>query len=441
VRRPNADREPDALRIAPDPTVDRRRRRDRDVTGSSTATATATDVTGSSTAIGPAWIVLAVATAGNFGQLGARLLVSPVVPFVLVAFDATRSTVGLALGGMWAVYALAQFPSGVLGDRYGERRLLLAALAGTAVAALALGAAPTLAAFVAVALALGAAAGLFFAPATSLLSRLYGDGEGRGGALGTLTAGGAVAGAAFPAVGGLVAASYGWRPALAVGGLVAVPLAAVAFVAVPRVEPVAPGRRLREAVDPGRIRAILTRPGVAYTVAVAVAGGYTFQAFSSFFPTFLVQYRGVEPGAAGVALGVGFALSAVAQTVAGRLSDAVGRDAAIAASFVLAGTGVTTLLAVPGTVGLVAGTVVLGVGIAWPGVVQARVMDQLSDAERGVGFGLARTVYMFVAAAGSVLTGVLADVGGWPLAYGAVLVVLGAALALLGANRALKLGL
>lgn len=51
---------------------------------------------------------------------------------MLVAFDATKSPVGLALGGMWAAYALAQFPGGVIGDRFGERSALVAALAGTA---------------------------------------------------------------------------------------------------------------------------------------------------------------------------------------------------------------------------------------------------------------------------------------------------------------------
>jgi len=55
-----------------------------------------------------------------------------VVPLVLVAFDTTKSPVGLALGGMWAAYALAQFPGGVIGDRFGERSALVAALAGTA---------------------------------------------------------------------------------------------------------------------------------------------------------------------------------------------------------------------------------------------------------------------------------------------------------------------
>jgi MFS family permease len=378
--------------------------------------------------------ILGLAAAGNFAQLGARVVLGATVPLVLVEFDATRSTVGLALTGMWATYALAQFPSGVLGDRFGERRLLLVGLGGTAAGALLLSAAPSLLAFGLFVLVLGAGAGFFFAPAVSLLASRF---EETGGALGVLTAGGAAAGIVYPAVGGLVSVRFGWRVAVALGAVVAAPLVVAVAVAVPRTEPVAPDVRVRDAVEPDRLVELLSRPSVSYTVVVAVVGGYTFQAFSSFFPTFLVQYRGLDPGTAGIALGAAFALSAIVQPVAGHLSDEAGRDAAIGASFALAATGVGTLLAAPGTVGLVAGTALLGAGVSWGGVVQARFMDQLDDDERGVGFGLVRTVYMSLSATGSLATGALADLGGWPLAYGVVVALLVGCLALLAANRTL----
>jgi len=65
-------------------------------------------------------LVLGVISFGSFAQLGARLLVSPIVPLVILEFDVTKSAVGIALTGMWACYALGQFPGGVLADRYGE---------------------------------------------------------------------------------------------------------------------------------------------------------------------------------------------------------------------------------------------------------------------------------------------------------------------------------
>jgi MFS family permease len=68
-------------------------------------------------------------------------------------------------------------------------------------------------------------------------------------------------------------------------------------------------------------------------------------------------------------------------------------------------------------------------------------MDQLSDAERGFGFGLIRTVYMLLAASGSIVVGWLADTGGWVPAYGVVILLLVGCLLALGTNRALGLEL
>lgn len=63
--------------------------------------------------------------------------------------------------------------------------------------------------------------GLLFPPATTFTSQLY---EQQGGSLGILTASGTVAGLANPAVGGIVGTRYGWRPAMVVDAVVALPM-------------------------------------------------------------------------------------------------------------------------------------------------------------------------------------------------------------------------
>ncbi len=383
--------------------------------------------------------VLAVVAGGNFTQLGARFLLSPVVPFVIADLDASESTVGLALTLMWATYALFQFPSGVLADRFGERRLLLTGLAGAALGTGLIALAPSLPVYALFTVVLGAGAGLFFSPASALLSRLFDE---SGGALGALTAGGALAGVAYPAVGGYLGETFGWRPAVAAGTLVTLPVLAASAVLLPRVAPANPERSLRAAADLGTLRSLLARPSVAYTTLVAIAVSFTFQAFSSLFPTFLVQHRaGIDPAAAGLVFGAVFGLSSLAQPLAGRLSDRVSRDLAIAASVTLTITGLSVLLLVPGRPALAAGAAVLGVGISWPGPIQARFMDQFSDAERGYGFGLVRTVYMFSAAPGSVVVGTLAERAGWVVAFGSVVAVLCVCLTLLAVNAVFSLDL
>jgi MFS family permease len=68
-------------------------------------------------------------------------------------------------------------------------------------------------------------------------------------------------------------------------------------------------------------------------------------------------------------------------------------------------------------------------------------MDQFSDAERGYGFGLVRTVYMFSAAPGSVIVGTLAERAGWVVAFGSVVAVLCVCLTLLAVNAVFSLDL
>jgi MFS family permease len=375
---------------------------------------------------------------GNFAQFGVRLLLGAVVPLILVTFDASKSSVGLALTGMWAVYALSQFPSGILADRFGERPLLIAGLGGTVLGAALVAVSPSILLFGLFTVLLGAGTGLFFSPASSLVSRLY---ERRGGPLGALTASGAIAGVVYPAIGSVVGARIGWRVAIGLGALLPLPILLATVGLVPVRPPLNPRRRLGAIVERKRIAGVLTRPSVAYTTVVAVMMGFTFQSITSFFPTFLVEYRGIEPGLAGIGFGIVFGLSSLAQPAAGKLSDAVSRDVAIGSSVALTATGIAVLLVVAGPVGLVVGAGLLGVGVSWPGTIQARFMDQLNDEERGYGFGLVRTVYMFLGASGSAVVGGLADSYGWLASYGLVVGLLGTVLALLAINRLFGLDL
>jgi predicted MFS family arabinose efflux permease len=381
---------------------------------------------------------LYVLAGGNFAQFGTRVLIGALVPFILLDFDTTKASIGLALSGMWAVYALLQFPSGVLADQYGERQLLLVGLAGSAVGVVLVALSPSLVVFALFLLVLGAGTGLFYPPASVLVTRLYDE---HGSPISILAAFGTLAGLVYPSVGGVAAEYVGWRPVLALTALFTVGVLVTTASLVPRVRPTNEGSRLRDSIDVGQYRELLTRPSLLYTTVLAVSFIFTFQGLSSFYPTFLVEYHDVDPGIAGAMLGGLLGVSSIAQPIAGRLSDRFSRDGALAVSAVLVVTSLTVLLGVRSVTGAVVGSFVLGTGLSFPGPLQARFMDLLDDSERGYGFGLVRTVYMFCGASGSVVVGTLADVSGWAPAYGVVAACLGGCLVLLGVNRLGSLGL
>lgn len=361
--------------------------------------------------------VLLFAVLANFSQFGSRVVISPVVPAIIAEFGATKSTIGLALTGMWAAYALLQYPSGVLADRYGERRMVLLALGFVGAGSILLSMAPSLPLFALFALLLGAGAGLYFVGATSLLTKLYDE---TGGPLSIHAAGGSLSGLIAPVLAGYLASWYGWRAAMLVGAVVAFPALVLFARWVRPTTPATPGTPLREGFDPTALVRLASRPGVAFTIALSAVGMFTFQAVASFLPTFLIEFHGFTTRQGSVAFGGLFLLSALGGPVMGRLSDVVGRDAVLGVDFLVTASGLVVLVVSPGVAVTVVGVGLLGVGMTWFGALQARLMDQFTDDERGTGFGTGRTVFILLGASGSAVTGWLADHHGWTVAYGVV---------------------
>ncbi|MEF8855569.1 MAG: MFS transporter, partial [Haloarculaceae archaeon] len=170
---------------------------------------------------------LGSAVAANFGQFGARVALSPFVLAIAATFESSRGVVGLVLTGMWASYALSQFPGGVLADRYGERRIVLVALGGATVGSVLVAASPSLPVFALAAVLLGSGAGLYFAAGTALLDRRF---ENTGRAFSVHSAGGPLAGLVVPVGAAWVAARVSWRAGVLVGGVAALGALALALV-------------------------------------------------------------------------------------------------------------------------------------------------------------------------------------------------------------------
>ena len=381
---------------------------------------------------------LALCTLAFTGTMVARLAISPLVPAITTRFGVTNATVGLALSGMWLAYALAQFPSGLLGDRYGERRVILTALGATAVASVLIAAAPTIHVFALFTVVLGAGAGLHYTVASAYLTRQFDD---IGRAIGVHVAGGPIAGLAAPPLAALVGSRYGWRAGILLGTAVAVPVFALFAWRVRPTSPVRPDQPVGDRIAIGPLRELLSRPSIRYTTALATMGAFTWQATASFLPTFLDVGSGLSTALSALLFSLYFVVHGGTQPVTGTLSDRIGRAAT---AMITMGSGVVGygLLVATARFDLgLAPTVVavgfVGVAMSWGAPVQSRFMDLLSDTERGAGFGLVRTVYMTLGASGSVVVGFVSDTAGWAPAFGLLAGVMALALCALVANRLL----
>ncbi|RZH68524.1 MFS transporter [Natrinema altunense] len=358
--------------------------------------------------------VLGLCLLAFFVTYFARMAISPIVPFIVADFAVSNTAIGVALTGMWLAYGLSQFPSGVLSDRYGEKPVILVAVGGTVIASVLLAFSPVFAAFVVFAVLLGSVAGLHYAVATTLLSRTY-DELGR--AVGIHSIGGPLAGLVAPVAAAWVGVRFGWRPALALTLVVGVPVFALFAWRVRPTEPRRPDQPMRERFELAALFDLISRPAVAFTLAIAMLGTFIVQGLLTFLPTFLVEHHGYSATLAGTAFSGFFLVRTVGQFAVGDLSDRYGRDIVIGASLFAGAVGLFGLVA--GDTRVTVGVAVLaaGLGSSFFAAIDPRFLDQFGDTERGAGFGLVRTCYTVVGSAGSVGVGLLADLFGWGAAF------------------------
>lgn len=372
--------------------------------------------------------MLGACTLAFFATMAARLAISPVVPAIGDAFEVSNGAMGLALTGMWLAYASSQFPSGLLADRYGERRIILIAVVGTAVTSGLLAMASSYLFFFVAVVALGAMAGLHFSVATSLLSRII---PNTGSAIGIHNAGAPLAGLLIPMAAGSLGAWMGWQWAVALGAVVALPTAVV-FAMV--VHPEAPARPTVSVWSRLRIRPILdllSHPPIALTTGLSVAGEFVWQATASFLPAFLIEYHGYAGPRAGVLFSAYFVVQGLAQPAIGSFSDRVGRYPASALAIAIGVLGYGLLVAGSESWTIGTGIVFVGIAMGWGAALISAFMDHLTEEERSAGFGLIRTTYMILGASGSVVTGAIADLFGWAVAFLGLSALLGGMLMVL----------
>ncbi|ADB60320.1 major facilitator superfamily MFS_1 [Haloterrigena turkmenica DSM 5511] len=381
--------------------------------------------------------VLVLCLLAFFVTYFARMAISPVIPFIVDDFAVSNTQIGFALSGMWLAYGLSQFPSGVLGDRYGEKRVILVAVGGTSIASLLLALSPAFPAFVVLAVLLGAVAGLHYAVATTLLSRTY-DELGR--AVGIHSIGGPLAGLVAPVAAAWVGVRFGWRPALALVLGVGLPVFALFAWQIRPTEPRRPEQPMRDRFELAALVDLLSRPAIVFTLAVAMLGTFIVQGLLTFLPTFFVAYHDYSATAAGTAFSAFFVVRTVGQFFLGDLSDRIGRDIAIGGSMLAGAIGLFGLVGARSRVTVAAAVVLAGLGSSFFAALDPRFLDQFETAERGAGFGLVRTVYTVVGAAGSVGVGLLADLFGWGPSFLVLAGLFSITVLALGVNRAFDLG-
>jgi EmrB/QacA subfamily drug resistance transporter len=226
------------------------------------------------------WVLLATVLGSGIAFLDGTI-VSVALPAIAEDLDASLGDLQWVLNSYLVTLTALLLLGGVLGDRYGRRRVFLLGLAGFTIASVLCGAAPNVQVLIAARALQGVGAAMLVPGSLAILSAVFHP-DDRARAVGAWSGLSGIATAIGPFAGGWLIDSVSWRFAF----LVNVPLAAVVAVASARVPE-------STAVGEGRLDlagALLASVGLALTTyglieelaAVAVVGTAVLAAFLVF---------------------------------------------------------------------------------------------------------------------------------------------------------------
>jgi MFS family permease len=353
---------------------------------------------------------LVAIAAGWFLSMGVRLTYPVLLPNLREAYGLSLTAAGFLLSLLWMAYAVGQLPGGILADKFGERRILVVSTV-ISVATIAFVAAATSAPILFGATTLfGLGTALYGVSRFTALSEIYPDKDGS--AIGVTMAAGEAGNVVMPAIAGVVAAAVAWQ----LGFGIAVPLFAIVGVAlwlfVP--ERTADDESAIDSVSLESARYVfreISRPSILLVGSLQILGYSIWQAFTGFYPTYLIEVKEFPPSVAAGLFALFFAIGILVQPLSGNAYDRIGLNRTLPVIMGLTAVGMVAVSVVQSFWAVAFATAVLSSLLGQATVTLSYITAALPRDMRGTGLGAIRTVYMGLGAASPLLFGAFADRG------------------------------
>ncbi|BAA30362.1 MFS transporter [Pyrococcus horikoshii] len=350
-------------------------------------------------------IILILISLGWIFNYSHRMAVPSLAPILMKELSINNTEVGLLMTALLLPYSLIQVPAGYIGDKIGRKKLLTLSILGYSISSALIVLARNYWDLVAIRALYGFFAGLYYAPATSLISELFR--EKKGSALGFFMIGPAIGSGITPLIVVPVALMLNWRLSFLVLSIMS-SIVGVLLVLTVKGEPVE--------VE----RAKFSIPKGVLLLSLA-----NFLGLGAFFAmlTFLVSYlvsKGVDIKEASLMFSILSLVGVFGSVTAGFLYDYAGKVSVFLAyllNFLLTFLIIvfpTPLLLIP------LGLVLYSVG----GIITAYTAEKAEKSNLGVVMGFVNMVGFFGATTGPYVVGFLIDKLGYsrallsvPLAY------------------------
>lgn len=358
---------------------------------------------------GRGWILLFIA----FGwaiSLGTRFIFPVAFPHFREEFNVRLSTLGLLYTLLWIAYALGQFPGGVLADRFGERNILASSTLLTALAVVIVAFSIDVVSLAAGMMLFGMTSALYGPTRFTILTDIYTEYDGT--AVGLSQAAGQVGNTLLPIGTGLLAAYTSWR----IGFFYVVPLFVLAAVGLWIVVPARTAGTASAVDNLSRktvmylVRNVLSAQTVKLTVLMALVM-FALQGLTGFYPTYLVDVKGLSPELSATLYGAIFICAFFIQPVLGALGDLFEPRRTLLLVVGIQITALGLLTVATGVVQLTGVTILLSSFFGVGPIAITRLTNGLPADMKGAGLGFLRTGYFLVGATGSIVVGAFADFG------------------------------
>jgi YNFM family putative membrane transporter len=348
-------------------------------------------------------IALALFLAG-FATFSLLYCVQPLLPLLASAFRVSPAASSLALSASTAALALAVLMAGPYSEWVGRRGLMAVSVTIASACDIAAAFAPDWHLLLLLRAMEGYALGGMPGVAMAYLAEEI-EPRGLGLAMGLYVSGTALGGMSGRVISGFVAAQWGWRAAIATIGGLGLVLALGFALLLPPSRHFMPKPGFRPRYHFAAWWAHLKHPGLP---ALFVIGGLAMGTFVTVYNYvgFLLEappYR-LSPAATGLIFTV-YLGGTLSSSVAGHLSDRMGRWQVLAGSILLTGCGIALSLAAPLPL-VVAGIALVTAGFFATHAVASSWLGRLAASDKGH----ATSLYLLVYYIGSSVAGSL---GGW----------------------------
>lgn len=359
-----------------------------------------------------------------------RYSLPPLFEPLQLSYDISTSEIGLLYTVLLTVYAVLQFPSGLLADRVGSVYVIVVGAILTAIGAVLISIEGSITIFIVAIIAIGVGTGVHKTVAVGVLSTTYPNRTGR--MLGIFDTVGSYGGVgasvvvttfllAPPPVEKFISMLPGedWRGLFLVSGIVGASLAILYFkYSLPVSKEKNPtGDQTTPSVENYFYQ--FSNPRFASFVLITILFGFTYNGTIAFIPLFLTETVGLNTTAANSMYSLIFIVSFI-QIFTGEISDRVGRLRVITGTLISAGVGLLFLIVIASDNLIFIGGMVVLFSLGSNGFRPVRglyLIELLPNSLSSGGLGTVRTLLMAAGAVAPVITGYIVDVASFQIAF------------------------